>query len=89
MSRAPQDPDKAASYARCLADSPHVKTLLGLMEQDGVRFVPIEGTTNWGVPWLAIFVQGQDVAAMRQVAERLRDLLDGEAGRIRRDTGRS
>jgi len=78
------DPDLLADFAACMRDSPHVRTLVGLMEQKGIRFVPVNGTSHHGVPWSAIVVQGQpDVQVLQQAAAKIAELLEAERVRLR------
>lgn len=68
----------------CLRDSAHLKMLVGLMEQQNVRFVDVAGESNHGVPWAAILVQGvPDVDVLRQAVAIVAQMIDDEHRRQR------
>ncbi|MFY9345569.1 MAG: hypothetical protein WAT39_23970 [Planctomycetota bacterium] len=71
------EPDYVQSMRECWQDSVHARTLVGLMAQQNLRFLPLAGTSNHGVPWAAIVVQGEpEVTALREAADRLRHWLE-------------
>lgn len=77
-------------YASCFRDDVHVKTLFGMMAQDDVRFVPVEGTTNWGLPWFALFVQGEpEVSVLRAAAAKLQEMAERASGEERARSDRN
>jgi len=78
------DPQLVLELASCLRDSPHLHTLIGLMQIRGVDLVPVSGRTDHGVPWAAIVVQGADESGLlASVAERVAAALDAERHRLR------
>ena len=78
------DPSYVLDMASCFRDSAHVRMLVGLMEQNGVRFIAVDGHSNHGIPFSAIVVQGQpDVGVLQQVAKKIAQMLDDERERLR------
>lgn len=78
------DPQLVADFASCLRDSPHVRTLVGLMFARGIEIVPVRGATDHGVDWAAIVVQGRDDAeSLMRIAAVMRAALDAERLRLR------
>lgn len=68
-----RDPDR---IARCLAASAHIRTLVGTMQQRGVRVAIGQAETEHGIPFSVVVAQGAVEteflqAVARMVAERL------------------
>ncbi len=80
--------DRAREIAKCVADSAHLGTLVGLMGIRDIRFVRVDDAeTPNGTRWSAIIVQGQpDMAVLRQVADEMERVLNLQRLRDQRDS---
>lgn len=74
------DPDYVNDLRECLRKSPHLWTLIGLMEQNGVDIASAMGETPHGIPLAIILAQGwtaEKVAEAGRAIERaVADLRD-------------
>ena len=62
-----------------IAASPHLRLMVSIMEQRGIRFVHVDSTTDHGIPWAAIVVQGEpDVTVLRNVARQIAEALEAD-----------
>lgn len=78
-------PGKAETLADCIATSPHLKTLVGLMHQGAVSATVSDGRSHNGVPFVAIVVQGPWVELAREIGARLVAEIEAQKAKARRN----
>lgn len=65
--------------ATCLAANAHVRTLVGVMQQRGIRLTVVRAETEHGIPFAAMLVQGaMESDLLQQVAKLVAERLDGD-----------
>lgn len=71
-------------YELCLEGDSHIRTLVGLLYQQGIDAIVATSETQHGIPFVAMLVQGSYAQEAQAFAEGFRDAVACERDSVRR-----